>query len=102
MRGIPQGLAGLIAVLLSCYQPSSHKNFLELPYLLSDKFSLLLYEQLDNHPIMVNVAIAGGTGGVGRTILEILNESPKHKAFVLSRKVLQNTTGPRSAEEIEV
>lgn len=34
---------------------------------------------------MVNVAIAGGTGGVGRTILEVLGTS-KHKAFVLSRK----------------
>lgn len=36
---------------------------------------------------MVNVAIAGGTGDVGRTILEVLKESTKHQAFVLSRKV---------------
>lgn len=35
---------------------------------------------------MVNVAIAGGTGGVGRTIFEVLSTS-KHTGFVLSRKV---------------
>ncbi|KAE8352309.1 NAD(P)-binding protein [Aspergillus coremiiformis] len=35
---------------------------------------------------MVNVAIAGGTGGVGRTILETLQPSTKHRAFVLSRQ----------------
>ncbi|OJJ88705.1 uncharacterized protein ASPGLDRAFT_1499984 [Aspergillus glaucus CBS 516.65] len=36
---------------------------------------------------MVNVAIAGGTGGVGRTIFEVLSGSSEHKTFVLSRKV---------------
>jgi hypothetical protein len=35
---------------------------------------------------MVNVAVAGGTGGVGRTIVEALGSS-RHQAFVLSRKV---------------
>ncbi|KAE8381935.1 hypothetical protein BDV26DRAFT_278354 [Aspergillus bertholletiae] len=35
---------------------------------------------------MVNVAVAGGTGDVGRTILEILQASTKYQAFVLSRK----------------
>ncbi|KAL4879236.1 hypothetical protein BJY04DRAFT_194103 [Aspergillus karnatakaensis] len=34
---------------------------------------------------MVNVAVAGGTGGVGRAIVEALQGS-KHHAFVLSRK----------------
>ncbi|KAL4904153.1 hypothetical protein BDW74DRAFT_168586 [Aspergillus multicolor] len=34
---------------------------------------------------MVNVAVAGGTGGVGRTIVEVLADS-HHGAFVLSRK----------------
>ncbi|KAI9930259.1 hypothetical protein MW887_012072 [Aspergillus wentii] len=34
---------------------------------------------------MVNVAVAGGTGGVGRTIVDVLQTS-KHEAFVLSRK----------------
>ncbi|PYI33612.1 NAD(P)-binding protein [Aspergillus indologenus CBS 114.80] len=35
---------------------------------------------------MVRVAIAGGHGGVGRTILEVLGESSEHEALVLSRK----------------
>ncbi|KAJ0415262.1 hypothetical protein BJY00DRAFT_318023 [Aspergillus carlsbadensis] len=35
---------------------------------------------------MVNVAVAGGTGGVGQTIVEVLGSS-QHQAFVLSRKV---------------
>ncbi|KAL3456878.1 hypothetical protein BJX64DRAFT_269808 [Aspergillus heterothallicus] len=34
---------------------------------------------------MVNVAVAGGTGGVGRTIVEVLKSSP-HQGFVLSRQ----------------
>ncbi|KAL4739049.1 hypothetical protein BDV11DRAFT_205449 [Aspergillus similis] len=37
---------------------------------------------------MVNAAVAGGTGGVGRTIVEALIRSP-HQAFVLSPKVRQ-------------
>jgi nucleoside-diphosphate-sugar epimerase len=36
---------------------------------------------------MVNVAIAGGTGGVGKTIVEILTGNTNHQAFILSRKV---------------
>ncbi|KAL4745773.1 hypothetical protein BDW72DRAFT_211012 [Aspergillus terricola var. indicus] len=36
---------------------------------------------------MVNVAVAGGTGGVGRTIVEALGRS-LYQAFVLSRKPL--------------
>ncbi|EAW24540.1 NmrA-like family protein [Aspergillus fischeri NRRL 181] len=39
---------------------------------------------------MVNVAVAGGTGGVGRTILDILSTTDKHQAFVLSRKYIEN------------
>ncbi|KAL2825263.1 hypothetical protein BJY01DRAFT_256292 [Aspergillus pseudoustus] len=35
---------------------------------------------------MVNVAIAGGTGGVGRAIVEVLESSSSHRAFILSRK----------------
>lgn len=34
---------------------------------------------------MVNVAIAGGTGALGRVIVEAFQNSP-HKTFVLSRK----------------
>ncbi|GFF69918.1 hypothetical protein IFM62136_07704 [Aspergillus lentulus] len=39
---------------------------------------------------MVNVAVAGGTGGVGRTILDIISTTDKHQAFVLSRKCIEN------------
>ncbi|KAL3470443.1 hypothetical protein BJX99DRAFT_251232 [Aspergillus californicus] len=38
---------------------------------------------------MVNVAVAGGTGGVGRTIIEVLESSP-HTGFTLSRKAPEN------------
>lgn len=36
---------------------------------------------------MVTVAIAGGTGGVGRTIVEELVGQDKHEILILSRKV---------------
>lgn len=36
---------------------------------------------------MVVVAIAGGTGGVGRTVLDAIVEAGEHKAIVLSRTV---------------
>lgn len=36
---------------------------------------------------MVTVAVAGGTGGIGRTIVETLVEQGKHKVVILSRKV---------------
>lgn len=35
---------------------------------------------------MVNVAIAGGTGAIGRTLIEVLSTQTKHQAFILSRK----------------
>ncbi|KAH6678237.1 nmrA-like family protein [Halenospora varia] len=37
---------------------------------------------------MVNVAIAGGTGSVGRTIVETMEGHQTHKAFILSRKAI--------------
>jgi hypothetical protein len=37
---------------------------------------------------MVVVAVAGGTGNVGRAIVETLLESAKHKVIVLGRKVI--------------
>jgi hypothetical protein len=36
---------------------------------------------------MVNVAIPGGTGGVGRSILDAVHDTGKHKVIALSRKV---------------
>ncbi|EXJ57236.1 hypothetical protein A1O7_07583 [Cladophialophora yegresii CBS 114405] len=35
---------------------------------------------------MVTVAVAGGTGNLGRTIVDALKESPNHKVVVLTRK----------------
>jgi nucleoside-diphosphate-sugar epimerase len=36
---------------------------------------------------MVTVAVAGGTGDLGRTIVDALKESPNHKVIVLARQV---------------
>ncbi|KAJ0119539.1 hypothetical protein J7T55_013742 [Diaporthe amygdali] len=36
---------------------------------------------------MVNVAIAGGTGGVGRSIVDALKAYGKHKVIILARKI---------------
>jgi uncharacterized protein YbjT (DUF2867 family) len=36
---------------------------------------------------MVTVAVAGGTGNVGRTIVDALKKSQKHDALVLTRQV---------------
>jgi uncharacterized protein YbjT (DUF2867 family) len=39
---------------------------------------------------MVTVAVAGGTGNVGRTIVDALKKSQKHDVIVLTRKVKVN------------
>jgi uncharacterized protein YbjT (DUF2867 family) len=36
---------------------------------------------------MVVVAVVGGTGSVGRTIVDAFKEDGKHKVIVLARKV---------------
>ena len=36
---------------------------------------------------MVHVAVAGGTGNVGRTLVEAIVETSRHEVFVLTRKV---------------
>ena len=36
---------------------------------------------------MVHVAVAGGTGSVGRTLVEAIVETGRHEVFVMSRKV---------------
>lgn len=33
------------------------------------------------------VAVAGGTGGVGKTIVDVLTQEAKHQVVVLTRKV---------------
>lgn len=36
---------------------------------------------------MVVVAVAGGTGQLGRTLVEAILSTAKHEVFILSRKV---------------
>ena len=36
---------------------------------------------------MLTVAVAGGSGNVGRTIVDALKKSQKHNVIVLTRKV---------------
>jgi hypothetical protein len=43
-----------------------------------------------HHFTMVTVAVAGGTGNVGRTIVDALEKSQKHDVIVLTRKVKEN------------
>ncbi|KAH8647946.1 hypothetical protein BX600DRAFT_518347 [Xylariales sp. PMI_506] len=40
---------------------------------------------------MVVVAVAGGSGNLGRTIVEVLKESQQHKVIVLARKAIDTT-----------
>ena len=42
---------------------------------------------------MVRVAVAGGTGGLGRTLVEELVKSNKHEVFIFSRKVGRSPPG---------
>jgi shikimate 5-dehydrogenase len=57
---------------------------LEVLFLLYRFFNAVNTTSFSN---MVNVAVAGGTGGVGRTIIDALKDNPKHKAIILSRTV---------------
>lgn len=43
---------------------------------------------------MAVIAVAGGTGGVGKTIVERLAQEPKHQVIVLSRSVSQISRAP--------
>lgn len=36
---------------------------------------------------MVNVAVLGGSGHVGKTIVDAIKEHPSHSVIILSRKV---------------
>lgn len=42
---------------------------------------------------MVKVAIAGGTGNLGRTIVEVMAGNPRHEAVILSRKPVEEDLG---------
>jgi aspartate-semialdehyde dehydrogenase len=49
----------------------------------------ILLEQLK----MAKIAVLGGTGNVGRTVVDVLKEHPEHSVIVLGRKVCSS---PRS------
>ena len=51
-------------------------------------FLVVLYRgQSFTLKIMVRIALAGGTGGLGHTILDELCQGSEHTLFVFSRKV---------------
>ncbi|GJC82992.1 oxidoreductase swnN [Colletotrichum liriopes] len=51
---------------------------------------------------MVTVAVAGGTGAVGRTLVEVLSQQTKHRAIVLSRKAPASEEGAALAPTFQV
>lgn len=73
----------------------TQKNVGRVPSLLGPHFHghKTLSRQWENpirsslRAIMVRIAIAGGTGGVGRTLVDELAKGGEHVVFVLSRKV---------------
>ncbi|KAK1463854.1 hypothetical protein CMEL01_12615 [Colletotrichum melonis] len=48
---------------------------------------------------MVNIAIAGGTGGVGRSIVDALKNDPRHSTIILSRTVRHDLNRKQEAAE---
>ncbi|KAL2830613.1 hypothetical protein BDW59DRAFT_141196 [Aspergillus cavernicola] len=51
---------------------------------------------------MAIIAIAGGTGGVGRTIVDVLTRESKHEVVVLTRKTRENDPILNRAKQVEV
>lgn len=56
------------------------------PYFFPDLSSHLKISKDQTHK-MVRVAIAGGTGNLGRTLVDAIVERGGHEVFVISRKV---------------
>ncbi|KAL6235868.1 hypothetical protein BDW75DRAFT_230019 [Aspergillus navahoensis] len=52
-----------------------------------------------NMPI---IAVAGGTGGVGKTIVDVLTQQAKHKIIILTRKAQENNQILSRAKQVEV
>ncbi|KAL4994674.1 pyridoxal phosphate-dependent transferase [Aspergillus recurvatus] len=53
-------------------------------------------------PDMPVIAVAGGTGGVGKTIVDVLTQQAKHEVIVLTRKAQENNPILSRAEQVEV
>lgn len=49
--------------------------------------AIFLFESVTTSINMVVVAVAGGTGDMGRLITDALVETGKHEVYVISRKV---------------
>lgn len=63
--------------ILGCESLTSHAR----------RFVLIFSIICCTYPIMVTVAVAGGTGRVGRVIVDALRKSEEHEVVVLTRKV---------------
>ncbi|KAL4752094.1 hypothetical protein BDW72DRAFT_202655 [Aspergillus terricola var. indicus] len=48
------------------------------------------------------IAVAGGTGGVGKTIVDVLTQQAKHQVIVLTRKAQENNPILSRARQVEV
>lgn len=81
---------GALAACLECSLRGGRgvrRNYLMLQVSVNLKVNQYrLHSQVPNYK-MVKVAIAGGTGDVGRTILEVIKDNPSHEVIVLTRKV---------------
>src|SRR5690242_11252381 len=78
------GLAGHFCFQVPTRQPNLPKPF-NTTYLPAPS-----HRQLNKpaHHIMAIIAVAGGTGNVGRAIVEAILAAGKHEVKILSRKVL--------------
>ncbi|KAL4977588.1 pyridoxal phosphate-dependent transferase [Aspergillus desertorum] len=74
-------------------------NYNAIPESGIDKLVRLSILQAANMPI---VAVAGGTGGVGKTIVDVLAQQAKHEVIVLTRKVQENNLILSRAKQVEV
>ncbi|KAL4819612.1 pyridoxal phosphate-dependent transferase [Aspergillus spinulosporus] len=59
----------------------------------------LFFYEVANMPV---IAVAGGTGGVGKTIVDVLTQQAKHQVIVLTRKAQENNPILSRAKQVEV
>ncbi|KAL4946409.1 hypothetical protein BDV06DRAFT_208706 [Aspergillus oleicola] len=64
--------------------------------------SLLLGTHSTRSFKMPVIAVAGGTGGVGQTLVDVLTQEAKHEVIVLTRKAKQKNPTLSRARQIEV
>ncbi|KAL5341125.1 pyridoxal phosphate-dependent transferase [Aspergillus crustosus] len=59
-------------------------------------------DKLNQPNDMTVIAVAGGTGGVGRTIVDVLTQQAKHEVIVLTRKARENDPILIRSKQVEV